>query len=82
MLKMAITIIPIELLPEYIPVDDEYSYDEEAELIVNKYSCRYVYLNCEGSMSYTGSNERSNNVLESAYNLLCWCAESGYLNKQ
>lgn len=72
----------IELLPEYIPVDDEYAYDEEAELIINKKSCRYVYLNCEGGMSYTGNNERSNNVLESAYNLLRWCAENGYLNKQ
>lgn len=71
----------IASLPEYIPVDDEYAYDEEAELIINKNSCRYVYLNCESGMSYTGSNERSNNILESAYNLLCWCVESGYLKQ-
>lgn len=72
----------IAMLPEYIPVDDEYAYDDEAELIINKNSCRYVYLNCEGCMSYTGSNERSNNILESAFNLLCWCVENGYLKQQ
>lgn len=69
----------IELLPEYIPVNDEQSYDSEAELFINKCSCRYVYRDCEGYPLYTGSENNYNNVLESAYNLLCWCAENGYL---
>lgn len=72
----------INLLPEYIPVNDEQSYDSEAELFINKRLCRYVYSDCEGYPLYTGSKEHGNNVLDSAYNLLCWCAENGYLNKQ
>lgn len=72
----------IELLPECVPVNDEQSYDSEAEFFMNKHSCRYVYRDCEGNPLYTGSKEYGNNVLESAYNLLCWCAENGYLKQQ
>lgn len=71
----------IELLPEYIPVNDEQSYDSEAELFINKRSCRYVYRDCEGYPLYVGSEGRGDNVIESAYNLLCWCAENGYLKE-
>lgn len=72
----------LEILPEYIPINDEQSYDNEAELFINRKSCRYVYADCEGHNLYTANEGHYNNVLESAYNLLCWCAENGYLNNQ
>lgn len=69
----------IELLPEYIPINDEQSYDYEGRLFISKNTCKYLYRDCEGFPLYAGSKEYGNNILESAYNLLCWCAENGYL---
>lgn len=72
----------IEILPESIPIDEYDSPDDEARLFINKRVCRYTYEDYEGCPLYIGSGENGNNVLESAYNLLCWCEENGYLNKQ